>query len=149
MLLTASYTAGSEKMTCSWKRARLNCIVERYRFMGAYCEERKYAINVTDVFIRTSTTSNTYITPAKNKATTTTSNDTLILRTKGGEDVDTLGGEKSTEFADGVEALLKNHDGGPLTLIDSNWPFSFALGGFGLVFVLFGGIAAYFSNRGL
>jgi len=149
MLFTASYAAGTERLSCSWKRARLNCIVERFRFMGTYCEERKYAINVTDVFIRTSITSNTYLTPAKNKATTTTSNDTLILRTKGGEDVDTLGGEKATEFADRVDALLKNPEAAPVTVIDSNWPFSFALGGFGMVFVLFGGFAAYAATKGM
>jgi hypothetical protein len=149
MLFTASYTAGTERLNCSWKRGRLNCIVERFRFMGMYSEERKYAINVTDVFIRTSTTSNTYITPAKNKVTTTTASDTLILRTKGGEDIDTIGGEKAREVADRVDALLKNHDAGPVTVIDSNWPFSFALGGFGMVFVLFGGFAAYATSKGM
>ena len=70
-----------------------------------------------------------------------------MLRTRGGEDIDTLGGEKSVEFEDRVEAMLKNPKQGPLALIDSNWPFALALGGFSLVFVLFGAAAAHFSSK--
>jgi hypothetical protein len=147
MLLIALYAAGTENMTCSWKRESLNCVVERFRLVGAYCAERKYAIKVTDVFVRTSTTSNTYLTPSKSRETTTTTNDTLILRTRGGEDIETLGGEKSPEFAERVEAMLKDPKQPPLILVDSNWPFSYVLGGLALVFVTFGAVAIRFANR--
>jgi hypothetical protein len=145
----AVYAAGAENLTCSWKGGRLNCVVERFRILGMKSEERIYAINVIDVFIRSSTTDTTYFTPAKNRFTTSSTNDTIILRTKGGEDIATLGGGKAMGFAGQIEKLLKNSRAGPLTLIDSNWPFAYACGGFSLVFFLFGSAAAYYSKRGL
>lgn len=144
MLLTAFYTAGTEDMTCSWKSGELDCTIQRFRFAGAYCEERKAVSNVTDVLIRTSTTDNTYITPSESKLTTTSTNDTLILKTRNGEDIETLGGERSPEYAESVESLLKDRRQESLILTDSNWPFSFVLGGIGGVFVAFGAIAARF-----
>ena len=147
MLAIATYASGTETLTCKWKNDRLNCIVERFRVMGSYLAERKFVNNVSAAFIRTSTTDNLYVTPAKNRFNVTSSNDALMLRTKFGEDVDTLGGEKSTEFAERVDAMLKDQKETPLILQTTNWPFAYALGGLALVFVAFGAAAIHFSNR--
>lgn len=145
MLLMACYAAGTENMTCAWKSEKLNCTVERFRFVGTYCAERKSALDVTNVLIRTSTVDNTYITPAQSRITTTSTNEMLVLKTRSGEDIDTLGGEKSPDFAERVEGLLKNQNQEGLILMDSNWPFSYALGGLALVFLAFGALAARFK----
>lgn len=154
LLLLAAYMAGQDTMRCERRDGRVDCAVAQQRWFGRVVVERLHVADVVKVGVHTSTTSTTWTTSSGNSETTTTANDVLVLRTRDGRDADTLGGERSGEFADAVLTLVdpKPAPAGAdavttVNLVDSNWRVAAACGGLGLFIFAFGAIA-FFVQRG-
>jgi hypothetical protein len=116
--------------------------------------ERLRVSDVVRVGVHTSTTSTTWTTSSGNSETTTTANDVLVLHTHESRDVDTLGGERSGEFAAVVSGLVDPSPvpagAGVATIVDlsdSNWRVAAACGGIGLCIFAFGAIAFVVQSR--
>jgi hypothetical protein len=156
LLLLAAYMAGQDTLHCDRANGRVDCVVTRQRWLGGVIEERLSIVDVVNAGVHTSTTSTTWYTNSGNPATTTNTNEVMVLQTRNGHETDTLGGERSGEFAEAVSALigpkLAEADSSPaqapgVDLADSSWPVATACSGMGLFFFAFGAIAFYAQRK--
>jgi hypothetical protein len=156
LLLLAAYMAGQDTLHCDRANGRVDCVVERHRWLGRIIEERQSIVDVVNAGVHTSTTSTTWYTNSGNPETTTSTNEVMVLQTRDGHDTDTLGGERSGEFAETVSALIGPklaEAAGPagqtpgVDLADSSWPVAAACSGMGSFFFAFGAIAFYVQRK--
>ena len=77
------------------------------------------------------------------KLTPNLDNHALVLRTRQGEDVPTLGGDPAFDLATEFEALQHGTDTKPITQLNSYWPVAAGSFGLGVAFALLGGIAIF------
>jgi len=89
-------------------------------------------------YARSTTSSQTSRTPAGSKTTRTTSDNTVVLTTRGGDQVDAYGATSHNAFehTGRIEEFLRDKSRGRLFLFSSDWPFGLVACGFGLVWTL-------------
>jgi hypothetical protein len=154
LVMLACYMGGSDSLACRRTGDRVDCRVARTRLLGFVTVEQLAVPDVTDAWVRTSTTSQqTYRSGRGSNAQHTSSNDTLMLHTHDNRDVATLGGEQSASYADQVVAIVKGTaDPGhtdvsvkdqltSFEVQDSYLPIALMCGVLGAVFVIFGIVA--------
>ncbi|HUL74218.1 MAG TPA: hypothetical protein VLT86_14010 [Vicinamibacterales bacterium] len=142
LLLLAAYVAGGDALDCARHGANVDCEVTRTRFLGHMTAERVTASDVVDVRVRTSYAQNGPVeSPDSPYAGRTTTNHMVAAKTRAGQEVDLVGGDRSGQVADDLVALLKNPGGAPVTFYDSFNVIAGAIAGFGLVFTAFGAMA--------
>src|SRR5262245_800315 len=117
LLLFAGYVAGDDELTCARQRDHVDCRLVNHRLLSLAVMGREDIPDVVASFIST-TTSPRADQPADATFKLVTVNDALVLRTRQGADVVTLGGEPATDFARELETLLQG--GGPKTLVKAN-----------------------------
>jgi hypothetical protein len=148
MMLMAAYIAGGDALTCARRGASVDCNVTRTRLFGHVTVERVTATDVAETYVRTSTTQGGTIEPPDSGlAGKTTTNDTLVVKTRAGQTVDLIGGGASGQLAWDIDALIKSPAGGPVTFYDSFNVIAGAMAAFGFVFVAFGALAMRAANR--
>lgn len=123
LVLLAVYMTGADSIACKRDDGRVDCRVWRSRVFGLLTVERVEVPEVLDAWVRTSTTSQaTYRSGRGATAEHTSSNDTLMLHTRDGRDVPTLGGEQSASYAEQVVALVKSSAPAPSGAADPRRP---------------------------
>lgn len=154
LLLLAAYMAGQDTLHCDRATGPVDCVVARHRWLGLAAAERHAIEDVVAAGVRASTTSTTWYTSSGNPETTTNTNEVMVLRSRDGHEVDTLGGAESGDFAEAVRALIEwkpiAEAAGKtpaVDLVDSNWPVAAACSGMGLFFFAFGAIAFYVQRK--
>jgi hypothetical protein len=70
-------------------------------------------------------------------------NHALVLRTRQGEDVPTLGADPAFDLTSQFDALQHGTDTKPITQLNSYWPVAAGCFGLGGAFALLGGIATF------
>jgi hypothetical protein len=147
LLLLAIYIAGNDQAVCVRQGGAIDCRVARSRVLGLVVVERFIVPDVVDAHVLTTTSSRTSTSSSGGRRTTTTSaNNTLILTTRKGEEVPTLGGEETRQYASQINALVRNPAETSILLVDSNWPLAGVMVGFGLFMIVFGSKIVRFVN---
>jgi len=137
MILMAAYIGGGDQLTCQ-RSDRVTCEVARTRMLGRRIVEHIVAPHVVKAWVRTSTGEHQEYRQGRGPtSSTTSSNDTLVVGTASGTEVDLIGGEPSAGLAKEISSLIAGTTTAPLEFFDSYWIMAAFLGGFGLVMVAF------------
>jgi hypothetical protein len=95
LMLLAAYMAGADALTCARDSDGVDCHVRLSRMLGLATVERQDIPDVVDVEVRTSTDRRGDASSKGYHLAPTTSNHTMYLITRGGEEFRALGGENS------------------------------------------------------
>lgn len=142
LILFAVYVAGGNELTCARQSSQVNCLFVNRRLLNLVVLERQDIRDVIGLFVRT--TSGPVTQDAFDRTMTSNmDNHALILRTRQGEDVPTLGGDPAFDFASRFDALQHGTDTTPITQLNNLWPVAAGCFGLGVAFALLGGIAIF------
>ena len=141
LILFAVYVAGGDELTCVRQGAPFNCRFVNRRWLNLVVRDQQEIPDVVGLFVRR-TESRAGDQPFE-RTVKMDVNETLVLRTRQGADVPTLGGEPAGDFASELEAAVHGKEIKPLTMVNNYWPISAACFGIGAFFALFGGVAIF------
>ena len=142
LILFAVYVAGSDELTCARQGSQFNCQFVSRRLLSLVVLGRQDIRDVIGLLVR-STSGPLTEEPFDHRLTPSLDNHALVLRTRQGEDVPTLGGDPAFDFATEFEALQQGTDTKPITNLNSYWPVAAGSFGLGVAFALLGGIAIF------
>jgi hypothetical protein len=132
LILFAAYVGGGDELTCVRHSDRMNCQLVSRRWLNLAVMERRNISDVVTSFLRRTDS---------DAGDQTTVNDALVLRTRVGEEVPTLGGEPARDFGSELDEALCSGNTKPLAAANNYWPVSAGCFALGAVFALFGGVA--------
>jgi hypothetical protein len=141
LILFAVYVAGGDELTCARQGGQFNCQLVNRRWLNLVVSGRQDIPDVVGLFVRR-TESAAGDQPFEDSVKMTV-NDALVLKTRQGEEVPTLGGEPARDFASQLHEAMRGTDTRPLTALNSYWPISAGCFGIGAFFALFGGVAIF------
>ena len=142
LILFAVYVAGGDELTCARQSLQFNCQLVNRRLLNLVVLGRQDIRDVIGLFVRT-TSGPVTEQPFDRTMTPNMDNHALILRTRHGDDVSTLGGEPAFDFASQFDALQHGTDTKPIRQSNSYWPVAAGSFGLGVAFALLGGIAIF------
>ena len=150
LILVGVYAAGGVETTCTRADGRVGCRMETMRWFGLVDTEHVAAEDVIDSYVRRTTSSADSRTPAGALTSRTQSNNTVVLATRGGGEIDAFGAttDDSYKTTDRLEEFLKDESRRRLFLFSSDWPFGIAACAFGLVWIGIGAVVIRVVNRG-
>jgi len=149
LMLVGAYAAGGVEATCTRADGRVDCRIDTRRWFGLVAADQQTAADVVDTYVRTSTTSASTRGPSGSRNTRTTSNNTVVLQTRSGAEVDAFGATTQESFADTdrIEEFMRDKSRGLLFLSSSDWPFGLFAFGLGVVCTLATVLIAGWINR--
>ena len=141
LILFATYVAGGDELTCARHGGQFNCRLVNRRWLNLVVGGQQDIPDVIGLFIRR-TESAAGDQPFEGTVKMNV-NDALVLKTRQGDEVPTLGGEPARDFAIQLQEAMRGTDTRPLTTLNNYWPVSAGCFGIGAFFALFGAVAIF------
>jgi len=123
LMVVGAYAAGGVEATCTRADGRVDCRIDTRRWFGLVAADQQTAAE--------------------------TSNNTVVLQTRSGAEVDAFGATTQESFADTdrIEEFMRDKSRGLLLLSSSDWPFGLFAFGLGVVCTLATVLIAGWINR--